>query len=247
MYKIIFIISLLLIITTTCPATTKAEWQVDLEVYTQDSKSDTGKASNSISLGNTTTATEQYDNTLDTIALLTDTVNAYFYHPEYQSNIQRLWRDFRGDFLPQEWEFEVQSSKIDNLINIDWKIEAPANLHFVLVDKDSGNAIDMSSANEYAYNADATTPKRFLLKVSDNNSSTSTNNSNVISDGGSTGTKGGGCGYIKDIGGKNNGSRNNSVHIAMSMLILLIPLLLPIQQYIRYGALAVIKRQGYRR
>lgn len=247
MYKIIFVVSLLLIITITSAATTKAEWQVDLEVYTPDNKSDTGKASNSISLGNTTTATEQYDNRFDTIALLTDNVNAYFYHPEYKSNVQRLWRDFRSDVLPQEWEFEVQSSKTDNLINIDWKIQAPANLHFVLVDKDSGNETDMSSANEYAYNANATTPKKFLLKVTDNNSSTSTNNSNVISGGGNTGAKGGGCGYIKDIGGNDNDSRNNNGHIAMSMIILLLPLLLPIKHYIRYGALAVIKRQGYRK
>ena len=236
MHKFILIVSLIFIITIISTRTTKAEWQVDLDVYTPDQKSDTGKASNNLSIGSTITSTEEYDNKLDTIALLNDQVNAYFYHPAYKSNLQKLWRDFRESALPKEWEFEVQSSKIDNPINIKWTIGTTDNLHFVLVDKDSGNEIDMASSTEYAYNASSTTPKKFLLKVSDNNSSTPVNN-NVVSGGGggAAGTKGGGCGRIKNINNDND-PRNSRGNLALNMIILFIPLLFPFKRYVRWAS-----------
>lgn len=240
MYKLIFIIGLLLITSINWTTPVLAEWQVDLEVYSQDQKSDTGNASNNLSFGTTATSSEEYDNKFDTIALLTDPVNAYFYHPEYKSNVQKLWRDFRGDVLPKEWGFEVQSSNANNPINIKWTIQAPDNLHFVLVDKDTGNETDMSSASIYTYNTDSTTPKKFLLKISDNNSlSTVNGNNNLISQG--VGSKGGGCGTIKTID-KNSSPLNNSGNMAINMIILLSPLLLPFQNYLRRFALARAKR-----
>lgn len=252
-------IIILIVLSITFAGNSRADWQIDMDVYTHDAQSDTGKASSNLSLGTSSLSSEQYDNKVDTIALTGESVNAFFYHPEYKSNVQRLWRDFRGAGLPQEWGFEVQTSDIDKIINLKWKIEDQDNLHFILVDKENGNEIDMASVSEYSYTNESTAPKIFLLKVAKNDNSATVDNTsiadndknnnsnNVVTSGsgtnGSGGTRstGGGCGYIKNINGNNN-HRNNGGNIAMNMMILVIPLLLPFHQYVKRYAYNVINR-----
>jgi len=221
---------LTIILTLTMAAGSMAAWQVNIEVSTPDPNADTGLATNKLYIGTDVAATEGYDNKLDTIAFLDGPIQAYLSHPEYQLNQQKLWRDVRSDSLPQNWEIEVQSSGANNTINLNWKIEAPNNLDFSLMDKDSGQNIDITSSSKYSYSNTSTTPKRFLLKVSQN-LATSDQSSGAES------SKGGGCGYIKDFGKKNN-SQNERGQVALNMIILMTPLLLPLRNYIRRYALA---------
>ena len=230
MYKMSTTLILTIILILTMTAVSIAAWQVNIEVSTPDPNADTGLATNKLYIGTDVAATEGYDNKLDTIAFLDGPIQAYLSHPEYQLNQQKLWRDVRSDSLPQNWEIEVQSSGANNTINLNWKIEAPNNLDFSLMDKDSGQNIDITSSSKYSYSNTSTTPKRFLLKVSQN---LATNDQS--SGGGSS--KGGGCGYIKDFGKKNN-SQNERGQVALNMIILMTPLLLPLRNYIRRYALA---------
>ena len=230
MYKMSTTLILTIILTLTMTAVSIAAWQVNIEVSTPDLTADTGLATNKLYIGTDGAATEGYDNKLDTIAFLDGPIQAYLSHPEYQLNQQKLWRDVRSDSLPQNWEIEVQSSGANNTINLNWKIEAPNNLDFSLMDKDSGQNIDITSSSKYSYNNTSTTPKRFLLKVSQK-LGTSDQSSGAES------SKGGGCGYIKDFGKKNN-SQNERGQVALNMIILMTPLLLPLRNYIRRYALA---------
>lgn len=250
------LIIILTVLSISFAGNSRADWQIDMDVYTIDEQSDTGNATNNLLLGSSALYTEQFDNKFDTIALTSEPVNAYFYHPEYKSNVQKLWRDLRGASLPQEWELEVQSSEVNKTINLKWQIEDYDNVHFILVDKDNGSEIDMASVNEYSYTNESLSPKKFLLKVAKDDSQTTMDNSSIAnndtnndivtsssgtSDSGSTGTTGGGCGYIKNINGNNN-HRNNGGNIAMNMIILIVPLLLPFQQYVRRYAYNVVNR-----
>lgn len=258
MRKVMLII-ILTVLNISFAGNSRADWQIDMDVYTIDEQSDTGNASNNLSLGSSSLTTEQYDNKFDTIALTSEPVNAYFYHPEYKSNVQKLWRDFRGVVVPQEWEFEVQSTEINKTINLKWQIEDSDKVHFILIDSDSGSEIDMTSANEYSYTNESTSPKKFLLKVAKDDSQTTVDNSSIAnndsnnditdivtsgsgtSNSGSTGSTGGGCGYIKNINGNNN-HRNNGGNIAVNMIILIVPLLLPFQQHVRRYAYNIVNR-----
>ena len=231
MHKTLFISIVALTFILTTAAASMASWQVNLEVSAPDPASDTGTASNKLSIGTDPTATDGYDNKLDTPALLKGTVQASISHPEYASNQQKLWRDFRKDSLPQEWQIEVASSGTNNPIKISWKIDAPGNLSFTLIDKDSNQEISMASSTEYSYSSTTTAPKKFLLKASENLSITPSTGSQ--SSGGASsagGSKGGGCGYIIDIGGKN---KDGYGQIMLNMIILIIPLLLPLQNLVR--------------
>ena len=230
MHKMSMVLILTIILTLTMAAGSMAAWQVNIEVSTPDPNSDTGIASNKLYIGTDVAATAGYDNQLDTVALLRGPVQAYLSHPEYPSGQQKLWRDVRSDSLPQDWEIEVQSSGANNTINFNWKIVAPNDLSFILIDNDSGQNIDIASSSGYSYSNTSTTSKKFLLKVSQNLAT-----SDQGSGGGSS--KGGGCGYIKDFGKKNN-SQNERGQVALNMIILMTPLLLPLRNYIRRYALA---------
>src|SRR3989304_2123269 len=171
MHKIITRIILMVLYTLTLTTTSFASYQVDIEISTPDSKADTGLASNKLHIGTDRTATDGYDNKFDTLALFalsegTMPLQAYLYHPEYSSGQQKLWGDFRGESFPQEWEFEVLSEE-NSLININWLINAPANLKFNLIDLNRNQEIAMASSNKYSFSNSTSVPKKFLLKVSE--------------------------------------------------------------------------------
>lgn len=235
MRKILSIIILTTILIVTGAAPSMAAWQLTLEVSTPDPNSDTGIASNKLSIGTDQDATDSYDNRLDTIALLGSpaqaSVQAYIYHPEYPSSQQRLWRDFRSDSLPKEWVIEVQSN-VGSSVNINWEINAPDDLKFTLTDQDTNQEISMTSSSEYSFSNTLTMPKKFLLKVAENtNSSTS----------GGGSSRGGGCGYIKNAGQKSNSMKDYG-QIALNMIILITPLLLSLQHYVRRNVFIIVKR-----
>ena len=239
MYKISYIITLIIIIILNITTVSFAAWQVNIEVSTPEPSSDTGVALNKLSIGTNTTATDGYDNQIDIIALLGGPIQAYFPHTEYSISQQKLWRDYRKDSLPKEWEIELTSSKADSPIKIIWKIDAPGNLKFSLLDKDSNQVINMITSSEYSYTSTTTAPKGFLLKVTENQSTKPVTNNPGANNAG--GIKGGGCGYIKNSGGKDEKDYGQN---ALSIIILMIPLLLPLQHYVRQYRFAITRRKS---
>lgn len=229
MYKILTIFLsttiLILIITSSSFAT----WQINVEISTPDTDSDTGIASNKLYLGTDPAAADGYDNNLDTIALLDGPIQAYFPHPEYPTNQQKLWRDFRKDSLPKEWEIEVTTIEMNSPVKINWEINVPEKLNLTLIEKESNKEIDMTSYSDYTYNNNSILPKKFLLKVTGEVS-------------GETSRKGGGCGYIKNTRQRGN-PMNEYGQIAINFIILIAPLLITLQHYARKRAFVVVKRK----
>jgi len=240
------IVSILLSITIILTGTIRclAAWHVDIEFSTPSLNSDSGVASNKLSLGTDLAATSGYDNTLDTIALLNGPIHAYLIHSEYNQDYQRLWRDFRNESLPQEWEIEVATSSVDQPVKVTWQINAPQNLSFNLINTESNQDIVMSSVTEYSYSSTDTTTKRFLLKVSENTNADTNNQDSSVNGGGSS--KGGGCGYIKSGGDKNNNINKNG-QVVLNMIITMIPVLLSLQYRIKRHAYAAWKILNNRR
>ena len=101
MHKILSTIILTILLILSGAVTGSAAWQLNLDVSTQDPNSDTGTATNRLTIGTDQTATDAYDNTFDTVALLKGPIEAYIVHPEYAAEQQRLWRDIRSDALPK--------------------------------------------------------------------------------------------------------------------------------------------------
>ena len=218
MHKILSIIILATILTLTLTATSLAAWQLNLDITTPDPNSDTGIATNKLTIGTDPTATDAYDNKFDTVALLKGPVEAYIVHPEYVVEQQKLWRDIRTDTLPKEWTIEVNSLGEGNTINIKWGINAPNNIDFTLTDQDNNQEIVIRSSSEYSYSSDSNSQKTFLLRVSENTSVTTSPSST------GNAAKGGGCGYIKDING-NNSSTGGPGSAVLNMIILFAPLI----------------------
>src|SRR3990170_4388739 len=218
MHKILNIIILTTIVTLTLTATSLAAWQLNLDITTPDPNSDTGIATNKLTVGTDPTATDAYDNKFDTVALLKGPVEAYIVHPEYVVEQQKLWRDIRTDGLPKEWTIEVNSLVEGNTINIKGGIDVPDNLNFTLIDLDKNKEIRIRASTEYSYNSTANSQKKLLLRVSEDTTVTTNANSK------GNAAKGGGCGYIKDING-NNSSTGGPGSAALNMIILFAPLI----------------------
>ena len=195
-----------------------AAWQLTLDVSTPDPDSDSGIATNRLTVGTDQTATDAYDNKFDTVALLRGPVEAYIFHPEYAIEQQKLWRDLRSSELPKEWSIEVNSPGESNTINIKWGINSPDNLNFTLIDQDNNKEIGLRTSSEYSYNNTPNSQKKFLLRVSENSTVTTGGNSEVNA------TKGGGCGHIKDIDG-NNSLPSGPGSAVLNMTILFAPLI----------------------
>lgn len=226
MYKIFNTIILTTLLILTGTVTGLAAWQLNFEVSTPDPNSDTGTATNKLTMGTDQTATDAYDNKLDTVALLKGPIQAYIAHPEYVTEQQKLWRDFRPDALPKEWTIAVNSLSDGNTINIKWGINAPDNLYFTLVDKDSNQEIIMTASSEYFYNSTSNSQRNFLLRVSEKTGGDTAGGGSGDSGGNSSAgtTKGGGCGYIKDAG-KDGGYPGGPGSASLNMVILFTPLI----------------------
>ena len=198
MYKILSTTILTTLLIFGSAITGSAAWQLTLDVSTPDPDSDSGIATNRLTVGTDPAATDAYDNTFDTVALLRGPVQAYIAHPEYAIEQQKLWRDLRSNTLPKEWSIEVNSPGEGNTINIKWGLNAPDNLNLTLIDQDNNKEIGIRASSEYSYNNTPNSQKKFLLRVSENTTVPTGGNSEVST------TKGGGCGHIKNIDGNNS-------------------------------------------
>ncbi|MCC6543244.1 MAG: hypothetical protein IT392_01925 [Nitrospirae bacterium] len=218
MYKILSITILTTLLILGSAITGSAAWQLTFDVSTPDPDSDSGLATNRLTVGADQTATDAYDNKFDTVAFLGGPVQAYIPHPEYAIEKQKLWRDIRSNALPKEWIIEVNSPGDGNTIKIKWGITAPDNLNVTLIDQDNNKEIGIRTSSEYSYNNTPNSQKKFLLRVSENTSVTTGGNSEVNA------TKGGGCGHIKGTGGNNSlpGGPGSAV---LNMTILFAPLI----------------------
>jgi len=217
MYRAVFMIIITIVFLLSPNETVYASWHIDIEVSTQDPASDTGIASNTLTIGADKAATGDYDNTLDTIAMLDGPIQAYFSHQEYPSDRQKLWRDFRDESLPQEWELNI-SADGERKIDMKWNLAVPDNLGLLLIDPNTNKEINMRTSGSYSYVTTIDTSRKFILKVtsSEDNTTSSPQPSH------SGGTRGGGCGYIRT---NNNDQNPPWPTIVMNMLILLSPLL----------------------
>ena len=90
MQKIFSTIILTTILILGSAITGSATWQLTLDVSTPDPDSDSGIATNRLTVGTDQTATDAYDNMFDTVALLRGPVQAYISHPEYAIEQQKL-------------------------------------------------------------------------------------------------------------------------------------------------------------
>ena len=226
MHKILNIIILTTILTLTITATSLASWQLTLDITTPDPNSDSGTATNKLTVGTDPTATDAYDNKFDTVALLKGPIQEYIAHPEYAVEQQKLWRDFRPDTFPKEWTIEVHSPGKASAVNIKWAINVPNNLYFIFIDKDTNQEIVMTDSSEYSYNSTPNSQKNFVLRVSEKTGGDTVGGGGGSSGGSSSGaeTKGGGCGYIKNAG-KEGGYPGGSGSAALNMVILFTPLI----------------------
>ncbi|MBI5193535.1 MAG: hypothetical protein HZA08_08865 [Nitrospirae bacterium] len=252
MYKILSTIILTTLLILSSTITGSAAWQLTLDVSTSDPNSDTGTASNKLTIGTEQSATDTYDNAFDTVALLKGPIQAYLVHPEYAAEQQKLWRDLRSDALPKEWTIEVNSPVEGNTINIKWGLNAPDNLNFTLIDQDSNQEVGMRASSEYSYNSTPNSQKKFLLRVSENATVSTSGGGNGISGNNSsgTGTKGGGCGYIKNVVGDGE-YPGASGSAALNMVILFTPLIwLTIRRVVFSGVIVYVikgRKEIYRR
>lgn len=243
MHKILNIIILSTALTLTITATSQAAWQLTLDISTPDLNSDSGTALNKLTVGTDPTATDAYDNKLDTLALLKGPVQAYLAHPEYATGQQKLWRDFRPDTFPKEWTVEVYSPGEASAVNIKWAINVPNNLYFTLIDKDTNQEIVMTTSSEYSYNSAPNSQKNFVLRVSEKTGGDTVGGGGGDiggSSGGGTAKGGGGCGIIKNVGrdGDYPGGRDSS---ALNMVILFTPLIwLTIRRVVFSGVMVYV-------
>lgn len=191
-----------------------AAWQVDFQVSLPDQAADNGHASNRLILGTDNTATDNFDNLLDTVAYNGGGINAYFVHPEYATAKSRLWQDMRENQLPKTWEVEVSSS-LKGQANISWDTNnVPSNVSLKLTDGQTGTTIDMKTMSEYTFQNSPTVARKITLLASQDAGAGETPQ---------TSSQGGGCGYIKDIG-NNKSNPMNPGTAAINVLILFIPL-----------------------
>ncbi len=218
MFKILNTLILTTLLILSGAITGSAAWQLSLDVSTPDPDADTGIATNKLLIGADQTATDAYDNKFDTVALLKGPVQAYISHPEYPVERQKLWRDLRSNTLPKEWIIEVNSPEEGKTVKIKWGITAPENLNFTLIDQDNNQEIGIRTASEYSFNSTSNSQKRFLLRATDNTTVTTGGNSEGPV------TQGGGCGYIKDMGG-NNRLPGGPGSAALNMTIFFAPLI----------------------
>lgn len=138
-------------------------WEVKIIVSTPDSNADSGFATNNLYFGTDPNATSNYDNLLDTIALLAGPIQAYFFHPEYLFNLQKLWRDFRQEILPQIWEMLTDAPSVNVPVNITWSSNLSNGVTLSLIDTENNATILMNSSTQYNY-IQTTAQKRILIQ-----------------------------------------------------------------------------------
>ncbi|MFQ5456680.1 MAG: hypothetical protein ACE5EA_10885 [Nitrospirota bacterium] len=148
------------------------EWQIDLQISLPHPNADGGVAQNRLIAGADPSATDGFDNIWDTVALPSNTLQVYFYHPEYNSSQNYLWRDIRTLNLPQKWEINITSNQDNTPITLAWNLHQVSNNNncqgrmFKLIDS-NGNEVDMSNSTSYTYINVSNTKTVFYLQAAD--------------------------------------------------------------------------------
>lgn len=199
----------------------QAAWQARLQISIPDSAADSGNASNKLILGVDSSATDNFDNTWDTVAYPGGSLSAYFPHPENSLSKTQLWQDMRADQLPQHWEVEA-SSQLEGDARLTWDASTvPAQIDLKLVDSQTGNSIDMKTASQYSYAATPSAARKFSIQASEKIPNVGSGPPPPQISGGSGG---GGCGMIKDVG-RNASYPPPTGAVALNMALLFSPLL----------------------
>ena len=152
------------------------DWRLSLTVSVPYTGAEQGVAKNSLAAGIKQTATDDFDNLWDIPAffspgLVTEPLRAYFHHEEYTPTEQFLWRDFRADQFPQQWDLYTQPSEPGVETTLSWSATdlsgLPSSVSVRLMDIDGGGQeLDMRSVSVYTYHhEDPTRPHRFQIVV----------------------------------------------------------------------------------
>jgi len=119
-------------------------------------------------------ATDGHDNAWDIPAppgsMYSTYINVYFPHPEWNHVFERFRQDIRSPDLPEEWIFEVVSNISGNL-TIQWpdiRNSIPDKEAICVDIEGSGMETDMHTDSGFVFANSAGHPRRFLLRISQN-------------------------------------------------------------------------------
>lgn len=143
---------------------------VVLKVYTPDSSSETGVASNTMVAGVARKASDQFDDAFDIRAFLSDSFQAYFDHvgePGYDDDSGQLWQDYQSSrSIRRDWPIAV-SADSGRTVTLEWALPVEGltcdNKRFVLVD--SGVSIDLCAQSQYSYVQSGNGIRKLTLRV----------------------------------------------------------------------------------
>jgi hypothetical protein len=147
------------------PSAWAGDWTMGFNISVPDSNADGGILVNRLEAGSLSTATDDYDNDADVMALLAGPVQAAFSHEgetTYPTYLQLLWRDVRSDGVPKNWKIKVLSKQSGSPVTVAWTpppLIPSDSCHLGVVsfqDQTTGQLIDLNAASSYSYTSNGT-------------------------------------------------------------------------------------------
>jgi hypothetical protein len=138
------------------------DWQAEITIQS-------GDASNRLVLGADSAATDGYDVTWDTYALMGGNIQAYFPHPEWGMAHQEFQRDIKAHNPSStiEWSMTVYSTLTNAGFTISWGLNSlPESNSIVLIDDSNGQQTDMRSLSTYNFTYTGIRPFRIIVTES---------------------------------------------------------------------------------
>lgn len=153
--KIITVLSAMALLATTAFA---SDWEMRIKAETAS------KASNSLSFGQKTDATDLFDGQYEVPAYVSGDISAYFSHFEWGQETDKYWRDIKGSGESKSWGIKVEGGTSGQTVTLSWdKSKIPAGYTATLTDSATNTATDMKATASYTYAN--TGPREFTIKT----------------------------------------------------------------------------------
>lgn len=153
--KILTVLPAMALLATTAFA---SDWEMRIKAETAS------RASNSLSFGQKTDATDSFDGQYEVPAYVSGDISAYFSHTEWGQETDKYWRDIKGSGDTKSWDIKVEAGGTGQTVTLSWnKSKIPAGYTATLTDASTNTATDMTATASYAY-AD-TGPREFAIKT----------------------------------------------------------------------------------
>jgi len=149
MSKRLILITTLILFGIMSIAEAAPEWQVTLLLET-----DGLRVPSRLVLGADDTATDGFDRTWDSYAMLGGSFRPYFPRPDWDPVMKTYWRDIRAKAPGKttEWPFVVESDIPNKNVILRWDLSLlPADYTISLIDDTNGQVIDMRSIPSYSF------------------------------------------------------------------------------------------------